>query len=99
MRDDGAPSDWSRWRAASRAARCSCTGSTGSHTAVFEPSYRGLDCWSGSEHFWLWAAAGESAENSRRIFTVNASIDQAAIGLAAAARVGARIGVDKTLRR
>src|SRR3984893_16151016 len=99
MRDDGAPSDWSRWRAASRAARCSCTGSTGSHTAVFEPSYQRRDCWSGSEHFWLWAAAGESAENSRRIFTVNASIDQAAIGLAAATLLGASIGFERQWRQ
>jgi hypothetical protein len=28
-----------------------------------------------------WAAAGESAENSRRIFTVNASIDQGRPGM------------------
>jgi hypothetical protein len=35
---------------------------------VFELSYQGRDCWSGSEHGWLSAVAGESANKSSRIF-------------------------------
>jgi uncharacterized membrane protein YhiD involved in acid resistance len=77
----------------------SCAAGAGSHSAVFEPLYRGRDRWSGSEHGWLWAAAGESTRTSRRIFTVNVSIDQAAIDLAAAALLGASIGFERQWRQ
>src|ERR1700737_5541690 len=97
--DDGAPSESSGWLAASCAARRSCTGSAGSHAAVFRTSCQRRDCWSGSEHRWLWATAGESAKKSRRSFTVNASIDQAAIGLAAATVLGASIGFERQWRQ
>jgi hypothetical protein len=53
----------------------------------------------GSEHFWLWAAAGESVRKPRKSFTVNASIDQAAIGLAAATLLGASIGFERQWRQ
>jgi hypothetical protein len=61
-----------------RRAGRSCTGSTGFHITVFEPSYQERNGCSGQEHGWLWATA-ESASKSSRSVAVNASIDQAAL--------------------
>jgi hypothetical protein len=47
----------------------SCTVSAGFHITVFELSYRGRGCWSGSEHFCFWAT-GERAGKSSRILTM-----------------------------
>jgi uncharacterized membrane protein YhiD involved in acid resistance len=66
---------------------------------VFELSYQEPDCWSGSEHGWLWAAAGESAKRASRIVTVNASIDQSAISLGMATLTGASIGFERQWRQ
>jgi putative Mg2+ transporter-C (MgtC) family protein len=71
----------------------------GFHITVFEPSYLERDGWSGSEHGWLWAVAGEDANKSSRIFTVNASIDQAAISLGMATLMGACIGFERQWRQ
>jgi putative Mg2+ transporter-C (MgtC) family protein len=66
---------------------------------VFELSYQEPDCWSGSEHGWLWAAARESAKSASRIVTVNASIDQSAISLGIATLTGASIGFERQWRQ
>jgi putative Mg2+ transporter-C (MgtC) family protein len=78
--------------------RPSCTGSAGFHITVFELSYQERVGWSGVEHGWLWAAA-ESASKSNRNFTVNASIDQAAISLGMATLMGACIGFERQWRQ
>jgi putative Mg2+ transporter-C (MgtC) family protein len=78
--------------------RPSCTGSAGFHVTVFELSYQERIGWSGVEHGWLWAAA-ESASKSNRNFTVNASIDQAAISLGMATLMGACIGFERQWRQ
>jgi hypothetical protein len=78
--------------------RPSCAGSAGFHITVFELSYQERDCWSGVEHFLLWAAA-ESASRSNRNSTVNASIDQAAISLGMATFMGACIGFERQWRQ
>jgi putative Mg2+ transporter-C (MgtC) family protein len=71
----------------------------GFHITVFEPSYLERGGWSGSEHGWLWAAAGGSVGKLSRIFTVNASIDQAAISLGMATLMGACIGFERQWRQ
>jgi putative Mg2+ transporter-C (MgtC) family protein len=78
--------------------RPSCTGSAGFHITVSELSYQERVGWSGVEHGWLWAAA-ESASKSNRNFTVNASIDQAAISLGMATLMGACIGFERQWRQ
>jgi putative Mg2+ transporter-C (MgtC) family protein len=65
---------------------------------VFELSYPERDCWSGWEHFWLWAA-GKRTNGLSRTFTMNTSIDQAAISLAAATLFGACIGFERQWRQ
>jgi hypothetical protein len=45
-----------------RRAGRSCSGSTGFHITVFEPSYQERDGWSGQEHDWL-RATGEAPRN------------------------------------
>jgi hypothetical protein len=76
----------------------SCSGSTGFHITVFEPSYQEPDGWSGQEHDWLWTT-GESAKQSNRIVTVNASIDLAAITPGKAPLMGAIIGFERQWRQ
>jgi putative Mg2+ transporter-C (MgtC) family protein len=98
MRDGGEPYGRFGWRAESYVMRPSCTGSAGFHITVFELSYQERDCWSGVEHFLLWAAA-ESASRSNRNSTVNASIDQAAISLGMATLMGACIGFERQWRQ
>jgi putative Mg2+ transporter-C (MgtC) family protein len=78
--------------------RPSCTGSAGFHVTVFELSYQERVGWSSSEHGWLWATA-ESTSKSNRNFTVNASIDQAAISLGMATLMGACIGFERQWRQ
>jgi putative Mg2+ transporter-C (MgtC) family protein len=68
----------------------------GFHITVFEPSYQERECWSGSE---LALATGESATKSNRIFSVTASIDQAAISLGMATLMGACIGFERQWRQ
>jgi putative Mg2+ transporter-C (MgtC) family protein len=80
------------------AAQPSCTGSTGFHITVFELSYLEQAGWGGVAHGWLWAAT-MSAGKSSRIFTVNASIDQAAISLATATLLGVCIGFERQWRQ
>src|SRR5260370_20813656 len=70
----------------------------GFHITVFEPSYQQREGWSGSEHCRLWAT-GNGAKKSSRIFTVNASIDQAALSLAMATLMGACIGFERQWRQ
>ena len=65
---------------------------------VFELSYQGRVGWNGAEHGWLWADAA-SARKSRRNYIVNASIDQAAIGLGMATLMGACIGFERQSRQ
>ncbi len=55
-------------------------GSAGFHITVFEPSYQERVGWSGAEHGWLRVATASTGKSNRN-FTVNASIDQAAISL------------------
>jgi putative Mg2+ transporter-C (MgtC) family protein len=98
MRDGGELLEFLGWQADACATRRSFIGSAGFHITVFEPSYQERDCWSGSEHSWLWAT-GEKANNSSRIFTVNASIDQAAISLGMATLMGASIGFERQWRQ
>jgi len=74
------------------------TGVAGFHITVFELSYQERDGWSGSEHGWLWAT-GASANKSNRVFTVTASIDQAAISLGMATLMGACIGFERQWRQ
>ncbi len=85
------------WRAASCATRSPCIGRAGFHITVFELSYLQRDGWSGAEHVWLWAAGGINKRNG--IFTVNASIDQTAIGLGMATLMGACIGFERQWRQ
>ncbi len=65
---------------------------------VFELSYQERGGWSGAEHGWLWAGS-ESGRKSNRNFTVNASIDQAAISLGMATLMGASIGFERQWRQ
>ena|ERR1700726_663800 len=65
---------------------------------IFELSYQGRVGWNGAEHGWLWADAA-SARKSRRNYIVNASIDQAAIGLGMATLMGACIGFERQSRQ
>jgi putative Mg2+ transporter-C (MgtC) family protein len=73
-------------------------GNAGFHTGVFELSYREGVGSSDAEHGWLWAAAA-SASQSSRSFAMNASIDQAAIGLGMATLMGACIGFERQWRQ
>src|ERR1700688_1102201 len=98
MRGGGAPLAFSGWRACSCATRWSSTGNIGFHITVFGLSYQERDGWNGAEHGWLWDG-GTSARKSSRNFTMNASIDQAAISLAMATLMGACIGFERQWRQ
>src|SRR6202051_5396713 len=98
MRGGGAPLAFSDWRTCSCAPRRSCTGGARFHITVFGLSYQERDGWNGAEHGWLWAG-GTSASKSSRNFTMNASIDQAAISLAMATLLGACIGFERQWRQ
>jgi putative Mg2+ transporter-C (MgtC) family protein len=74
------------------------TGVARFHITVFELSCQERDGWSGSEHGWLWATVA-SANKSNRVFTVTASIDQAAISLGMATLMGACIGFERQWRQ
>jgi putative Mg2+ transporter-C (MgtC) family protein len=52
----------------------------------------------GAELCWLWGT-GSSAKDKNRVFTVNASIDQAAISLGMATLMGAVIGFERQWRQ
>jgi putative Mg2+ transporter-C (MgtC) family protein len=73
-------------------------GNAGFHTGVFELSYREGVGSSDAEHGWLWAAAASTSQSSRS-FVMNASIDQAAIGLGMATLMGACIGFERQWRQ
>jgi putative Mg2+ transporter-C (MgtC) family protein len=73
-------------------------GNAGFHTGVFELSYREGVGSSDAEHGWLWAAAASTSQSSRS-FAMNASIDQAAIGLGMATLMGACIGFERQWRQ
>jgi putative Mg2+ transporter-C (MgtC) family protein len=73
-------------------------GNAGFHTRVFELSYRKGGGCSDAEHGWLWAAAASTSQSSRS-FVMNASIDQAAIGLGMATLMGACIGFERQWRQ